>query len=139
MKTKTITHLLYLLTTLFMASCAGHQTSKSATANIFAPIHLKGGAGTQLKQLEEQVKAAGFEMTSGKILYAGPRDNGSHWVEYQDQKSGWGSEWPDWAYESALASLLQNKKVTVAFKNGEPVGRNLVLVLILSEPTLSTH
>jgi hypothetical protein len=82
------------------------------------------------QQLVDAVAASGFQSSTGSIAFAGQDANGSYSVQYNNQKGGFSSAWPQWAFELAKAALLANKRVWVA-SNGDPFGFNLVFVLIL--------
>jgi hypothetical protein len=70
----------------------------------------------------------GLTVTVGRIGSVGRYSDGSGSVEfYVSGGSGYGSEWPEWAFELARDALLHDKQVRV-IATGDPYGGNLVQV-----------
>jgi hypothetical protein len=70
--------------------------------------------------------------SSGRIVFVGQVNSGEFSVEYHvsSANTAYVSHWPGWAFELAKAALLYDKEVWV-LSNGDPLGDNLVEVLIL--------
>jgi len=70
----------------------------------------------------------GLTVMVGRIGSIGRYSDGSGSVEfYVSGGSGYGSAWPEWAFDLARDALLHDKKVRVIAK-GDPYGDNLVQV-----------
>jgi hypothetical protein len=70
----------------------------------------------------------GLTLTVGRIGSIGRYSDGSGSVEfYVSGGSGYGSAWPEWAFDLARDALLHGKQVRV-IATGDPYGDNLVQV-----------
>jgi hypothetical protein len=70
----------------------------------------------------------GLTVTVGRIGSIGRYSDGSGSVEfYVSGGSGYGSAWPEWAFDLARDALLHGKQVRVIAR-GDPYGENLVQV-----------
>jgi hypothetical protein len=70
----------------------------------------------------------GLTVAVGRIGSIGRYADGSGSVEfYVSGGSGYGSEWPEWAFDLARDALLHSKQGRVIAK-GDPYGENLVQV-----------
>jgi hypothetical protein len=93
-----------------------------------------GGVSNErhINQSAEKVAQLALQSYFGWIILAGPNSDGTFHVEFAIPGSGWVSNWPRWAYEAALQSLLHRKKLWV-IADGVPTGENLVQVVIVQE------
>jgi hypothetical protein len=85
-----------------------------------------------IEQVTERLKAAGLAMDIGSVLYAG-RNGGLGQVVVNISSGGFGSLWPEWAYQVAEGALHFNKKVLLIYID-QPVGDNLGIVLCTNTP-----
>jgi hypothetical protein len=89
-------------------------------------------AEQHINQSAEQAAQLGLQSYFGWIILAGPNSDGTFHVEFAIPGNGWVSNWPQWAYEAAVESLLHRKKLWV-ISEGIPFGENLVQVVIVQE------
>ena len=68
----------------------------------------------------------------GWINHAGRVVDGTYQVQFDMPGTGWSSRWPQWAYEPALAALVNRKRVWL-ITTGEPFGPNLLQVLVTNQ------
>jgi hypothetical protein len=87
---------------------------------------------TRRQHLEERAAQLNSTLSSGRIIFVGQLSSGEFSVEYNVPGANmtYVSQWPGWAFELAKAALLYDKEVWV-LSNGDPLGDNLVEVLIL--------
>jgi hypothetical protein len=85
------------------------------------------------KQLADIVAREGLQTSIGTIAHVTQYANGSHSVQFDHDNGGSVSRWPQWAFELAKEALLANKEIWV-ISNGEPIGTNLVNVVITRYP-----
>ncbi len=62
-----------------------------------------------INQSADQVAQLGLQSYFGWIILAGPNSDGTFHVEFAIPGAGWVSNWPQWAYEAAVQSLLHRK------------------------------
>jgi hypothetical protein len=102
---------------------------EDASANLSSTSVTEPG----LKQLSKLANQLGISDYTGRIVYAGRSRSGVASVQFNTEKGrGYPSDWPAWAYELAKAALLRNKRVWV-FAKGDPIGSNLIRVLLLAD------
>lgn len=84
------------------------------------------------REIAEAAADAGLQISVGTIAMAGQLSTGDYsvWIN-KENGQGYTSTWPRWAFELAKDALLGNKRVWVS-SNGDPLGSNLVSVLILA-------
>src|SRR5262249_18191167 len=91
-----------------------------------------GGGGSleqRIKLLTDHPTNLGLQSNFGWVILAGPNSDGTFHVEFATTGGGWVSNWPKWAYEPALLSLLHRKNLWV-ISNGDPFGDNLLQVIV---------
>lgn len=101
--------------------------------NVPAPQAIPHVSDTTRRQhLEERAALLNSTLSSGRIIFVGQFSSGEFSVEYNVPGANmtYVSQWPGWAFELAKAALLYDKEVWV-LSNGDPLGDNLVEVLIL--------
>jgi hypothetical protein len=108
------------------------RSKKFAALNENRHERIAGSSKDHISQFAEKVTQLGLQSYFGWIILAGPNSDGTFHVEFAISGSAWVSNWPRWAYEAAVQSLLHRKKLWV-IADGDPVGKNLVQVVIVQE------
>ncbi|MBI4785207.1 MAG: hypothetical protein HY785_28460 [Oscillatoriophycideae cyanobacterium NC_groundwater_1537_Pr4_S-0.65um_50_18] len=108
------------------------EITKELDARFQKGLTLTSFKSEELKHLDQVATALRAKGYLGKIAFAGQSSSGTYSVQFNvDNDGGYSSVWPQWAYELAKLSLLNNKKLYV-ISNGDPFGANLIQVLIFA-------
>jgi hypothetical protein len=97
-----------------------------------------GSREHRIKQLTDHASKLDLQSNFGWVILAGPNSDGTFHVEFATTGAGWVSNWPKWAYEPALLSLLHRKNLWV-ISNGDPLGDNLLQVVVVQGDVTWPH
>lgn len=85
-----------------------------------------------LGHINEALRTTDSVGYTGKVTLAGRTIN-EYSVCFEMEGTGYGSAWPEWAYQAARDALLTGKRLYVV-SSGEPFGFNLSVALVTAEP-----
>ena len=106
---------------------------KAALDKEFARVVTGGLDEAQhLQQLLQIPTKLALQSFIGSVALAGQASDNSYHVQFNTGNTGYGSVWPQWAFDQAKPALLSGKKLWV-ISDGDPLGNNLLEVVILPQ------